>query len=134
GLLGQVFFPEEIYFVTVKNDEIPIITEKISPQSGKLWHLDKVALDMLQNSGFLTAIQLFNKQDRTELEELVLRCISIYSKGITFHGLQEKLIFYLVSLETLLLKNQDESIQRNVGLRLAHMIETEASKKSKLLL
>ena len=132
GAMGQIFVPEDHLFVESAED-MHEMHKSIPGQSGRMEYLDAEALRMHKKAGFFVVLGILNKKRKTRMEELILKCISIFSKGIIAPGMQEKLIFYLVALETLLLKDHNESIGRNVGLRLAHMIESDHKKKKKIV-
>ena len=55
----------------------------------------------------------------TDLEEHVLEAISHYAHGVGLPAPQDRLVHALVAVETLLLKDQNESIQSKLGQRMA---------------
>jgi hypothetical protein len=55
----------------------------------------------------------------SRFKQRVRSSILAYSKGITLHDINDRLVYTLSSLEGLLLKNSSEPIQQNLGERMA---------------
>lgn len=55
--------------------------------------------------------------------------MSLFARSVTSEGFQDRVVYTLVSIETLLLRDQTEPIQSSVGLRLAFLTESDAKER-----
>lgn len=62
---------------------------------------------------------LLAKGNRTEFEEELLNAVIQYSKSCLAKDVSDKLVYILVALESVLLKDGNEPIQKNIGERMA---------------
>jgi hypothetical protein len=67
---------------------------------------------------------LMNEEEgkRTEFQNDILRAISIYSRSSLAQNLNDKLLYAVLALECILLKDQSESLQKHIGERMAFLI------------
>jgi|ERR1041385_3927953 hypothetical protein len=88
--------------------------------------IDESLMSKMRGVGFDTLASLLKKSasDRTELQNDFLKALAIYSKSSIAQNLTDKLLYAVLTLESLLLKDQSESLQKHIGERMAFMIET----------
>lgn len=67
-------------------------------------------------------IHLFALKERTDFQQRLFDALLIYSKNNVAREAYEKLIFCLVAVESMLLKNASEPIQDNIGERMAYLL------------
>jgi hypothetical protein len=67
-------------------------------------------------------IFLFSAKERTDFQQRLFDALLIYSRNNIAREAYEKLIFCLVAVESMLLKNASEPIQDNIGERMAYLL------------
>lgn len=77
--------------------------------------------------------EILSSSNRTEFQEKVLDSLVIYSKNILLHDISDRILYILVALESLLLRNNSESIQQNIGERLAFAIGKDANDRKSIV-
>lgn len=128
GIMGKTHIPESYYFI-FKKEGLPSIQEGIEERRMHTWPISDNELSHLHELGLGLAANIMFKVDPTELEDLILNSIYLFGRTLTSMEFQDKIVYALVSIETLLLQNQTEPIQSNVGLKLAFLTESEAIKR-----
>lgn len=100
----------------------------VGPDEGILSHtIDYVPMgageiDMVFQLGLRRIHEILISENRTELENAVLESAILYSKCTTVKDPADKLIYILVGLESMLLKDSNESIVQNISERIAFLI------------
>lgn len=82
----------------------------------------KISSDIIKENfehGLKELSALLAKNDRIEFEEELLNAVIQYSKSCLAKDISDKLIYILVALESMLLKDGNEPIQKNIGERMA---------------
>ncbi|HOI31067.1 MAG TPA: HEPN domain-containing protein [Melioribacteraceae bacterium] len=74
-----------------------------------------------EKTGFIKIFDIINKSDLSDFEDHLLNSAFLFSHAIESKNFQDKLVYSLVSLETLLLKDTSEPIQNTIGLRLSFL-------------
>jgi hypothetical protein len=72
--------------------------------------------------GFDGAGELLALERRTDFQEKLLVALLLYSRSTREKDLAGRLVYMLVAIETMLLRNEREPIQQNIGERMAFMI------------
>lgn len=68
----------------------------------------------------------------SDFQEKLIASLLIYNRGNVTRNAVEKLVYVLVALETMLLRDQREPIQANVGERLAFIVGKDAAERQKV--
>lgn len=143
---GTVFHPEiPAYFERFGKKNIPVchslvfeenklskIIQKIEIDGVLGWRINKEMIARLNSDGLSIASRLLRKRHLTDLEEIIINAFYLFSRGIFSDTFHDKLVYALVTLETLLLKNTTEPIQSNVGLRLAFLVANDADNRKRI--
>ena len=87
------------------------------------WRIDESLMTKMRGVGFDTLASLLKKSagDRTELQKDFVKALAIYSKSCIAQNLTDKLLYAVLTLESVLLKDQSESLQKHIGERMAFM-------------
>lgn len=72
---------------------------------------------------------LFAKEPKSELENVVLDALFLYSKASLVPETAEKLLYIFPALESILLLNESEAITQNIGERLAFLVGSDADSR-----
>jgi len=94
--------------------------------------VDKVLFNKMKKMGLDNLSNLLLKDKKTELEELLLNSLFLFSKAIISKNFEDKIVFSLVPIEMLLLKNTSEPIQSNLWLRLSFLTANKAEDRKKV--
>ena len=88
------------------------------------WSIDASLLTKMKEKGFDILVKLHNQkaETRTEFQNALLSSLRIYSKSSLAQNLSDKLLYIVVALENLLLKNSSEPLQKNISDRMALLI------------
>lgn len=129
GIMGRADIPKNYYFIFEGEDEIPSIQEGIDELRMHTWSISANDFSEVYKMGLGLTSNLIFKEDSTEFEDSILNSIYLFGRSLTSMEFQDKIVYALVSIETLLLQNQTEPIESNVGLRLAFLTESEPEKR-----
>ncbi len=129
GLMGQTDIPQSYYFVSEADNNIPRVKESVDERRTYEWNISAQDFSEMCKIGFDLASDLIAKEDYSEFEDLILNSMSLFGRSLTSRNYQDKIVYALVSIETLLLQNQTEPIQSSVGLRMAFLVESDAQNR-----
>lgn len=128
---GQKMRRSKFYFVT--NNDIKYFSQSSSVFDKSLhWNLDNYIIDMMDKGELKYYNKLLNIERQNEFQSKLLEAIIIYSKHTLKYELYDKILYILVALETILLKNTSEAIQQNVGDRMAFTIGKNAEERREI--
>lgn len=126
-MMGQTDLPKRYVFIF--KDHIPEIKEGIDEHRRYTWPIRAREISEFERLGLKEASNLISKETLNELESLILNSMTLFGRALISRQYQDKIVYVLVSAETLLIQNQSEPIQYNVGLRLAFLTQKEAEKR-----
>lgn len=128
GMMGRVNIPSSYIFIF--ENELPKIIQKVDEKREFRHIIGLKELKYMKDLGIDHASQLISRTNLTELEEILLNSIFLFGKAVVSKEFQDKLVFTIVSIETLLLKSIiNDSIQKTIGLRLSSLIKCKPTKK-----
>jgi hypothetical protein len=84
--------------------------------------LNKVQIAHLKGLGLDAASALLRSKERSDFQASLLEALFIYSRAAVQDNLAEKLLYIIVALETLLVRDATEAIQQNLAERVAFTI------------
>ena len=132
GLMGQTDIPKSYSLVFEDQSTIPSTQETIDERRMHTWPFSASDFMHFTQLGLGLAAELYFKEECSEFEDLVLNSMYLFGRSLTESKFQDKVVYVLVSIETLLLQNQSEPIQSSVGLRLAFLTRPDAEKRKKV--
>ena len=137
-----VFIPEEPLYIgrfgitrIIENHEfvfdkkLPVIQTKIDEKKQIYLHIGKKELHLFEQNGFNTLSQLIFQNDYYVFEEMCISCIKYFTEALSIIDFNDRLVYLLISIESLLSKDENESIQDNVSRRLAFLTDKELEKR-----
>ncbi len=95
--------------------------------------ISKALLGDLKSRGLELASDLLRLHDRNDFQEHLLNALLMYSRAALQDELSEKLLYMLVALESLLLRDETESIQQNLGERIAFTIGGDIDERKRII-
>ena len=100
---------------------------------GPFWRISKAELEQNMRMRLKDISDIYTKEKRSDLETRFLNFIEIYSRAAFTANSLEKVIFTLSALESLLLKDENEAIQQNLGERMAFLIGGRIDEKRDII-
>jgi hypothetical protein len=99
------------------------------------WRISKKLKDEFDKNGLNTLVSIakLDAETRSDLQHTIMRCIKLYSKVSLSQELGEKLLYAVVSLESLLLKNGSEPLQKNISERMALLIGRSLAERRSII-
>lgn len=98
------------------------------------WHLsDDDVRKYTETFGFDHVNKLLASKSRTRFQETLLDALLLYSRSTREKDLAGKLVYTLVAMESVLLRNDTEPIQQNVGERVAFINTNEVVKRRQII-
>lgn len=94
---------------------------------------DIAAIENAMQAGLGRVNQILSASVRTEFEQSLIEAVLLYSRVSISYRLDDKLVYALVALESMFLKNQSEPIQQNLGERIALFIGKTLEERQDIL-
>jgi hypothetical protein len=108
-----------------------VINPKIKGQP--FWNITDQEIKRMEDLSMYLIDDLLKKSELTDFQETLTNCLFLLDKSITSSDIQDKLVFLLVCLETLLLKDSGEPIKKSIGLRLSFLGFEDIEDRKKVL-
>lgn len=131
-ILGKQYL-QTTSFCRVKNGRIVGSTKSIIDKGSIHWQINNNLLEIVKRSGLDKLNSLLVSENPSELITLVIDTLQIYSRAALAKTYSDKVVYLLVTLETLLLKDGSEAVQQNIGERLAFALEIETEKRKRIV-
>jgi hypothetical protein len=98
------------------------------------WHLtDDDIREYTSWGSFDQVNRLLALKNRTKFQETLLNALLLYSRSTREKDLAGKLVYTLVAMESMLLRNDAEPVQQNVGERMAFINANTVDKRREVL-
>ena len=117
GKMGHTNVPTNHFFIF--EDKFPNLVKEIAEDQEFIWTIRDQDFKMFRQIGLDRISELISKKEKSSFEDSLFNSVKLFSRAITSKEFQDKLVFTLVSLENLFLKDTSEPIQFMLGLRLA---------------
>jgi hypothetical protein len=92
---------------------------KKKSNTNKYWSIDNKQVRRFRELEIVHGHRILLEEEPTAVDDLITNCVLLFNKSLLEKERRDRLVFLLVCLETLLLKNSGEPIQKSVGQRLA---------------
>ena len=119
--------------LVVQRGRVVQIGRRSVPAFAMPWNLDRQTISEYKEYGLDVISGLLIAERRTEFQDSLLDSVMIYSKSPLARAAEEKLIYILVALESLLLRDQNEPVQDNVAARMAYLIKDTADERRRVI-
>jgi len=103
----------------VRQDRIKSINESAPEPAPMAWDLDEA---LHQCGSIFASLHDLASNRKSEYRKKLLDAFLLYSRNSVTEDVADKLVFVLVALESMLLKNPSEPIVKNIGERMAFLI------------
>lgn len=108
---GQKMIRSKEYFC-IRINEYSVDFSSSILDKGLRWNVDSMAIDLLNVGQLSNYNKLLCIENLNEYQEKLFEAINIYSKNTLRYEIFDKLLYILVALETMLLRNNSEPIQQ----------------------
>lgn len=126
---GSELIAKSTTFIECDDDKLQMISKIIDKSSMKFWRLRTQDIIEIRTIGLDTISAILKSDSPTNFEKSILNAIFIYSKAAFTADPIEKIVYILSSLESILLKNENEPIQQNLAERIAIINAQELEKR-----
>jgi hypothetical protein len=117
------------YFAFKQDNLLPLESEGIDEASFQPWMITSKELAELRKVALDSLSSLLSNQSRSGFQKKVLTSIMLYSRASLCTDKADKLLYVLVSLEALLLKDENEPIQQNIADRIAFITAKQSAER-----
>jgi hypothetical protein len=119
-------------YLFIETGRIATYTSGLTDTSVRDWNLSKV--DLMIWSPELTVLgMLLNKENLTDFQGSLLGALILYSRSSLAKQVSDKIVYILIALESIFLKNSSELIQDTIGLRMAYMQDVSVDKRRTII-
>lgn len=130
---GSELIAQSTTFFAGDEDTFQMTSGIIDKASAKFWRLRQRDIIEIQKTGLDTISSLLVSDSPTDFEKSTLNAILLYSKSAFTADPVEKVVYMLSSLESILLKNENEPIQQNLAERIAVFTAQELTKRKAII-
>jgi len=132
-LLGKEHLESYTCFILDNENQLSSTTEGFVDRSGISLALGSDDISMIKTLGLDVLSNILVEGPKTNFQEQVLDSIYLYSKSPLAKEATDKLIYILVAIESILLKNENEPIQHNISRRIAYLIGNKAEQRKDII-
>lgn len=108
-------------FLIVKDGKVIKDFSGVSDKSNPDWNLSKKSLEEYFKTGLNCLSELLKKEKLNDFQQKLLEALYLYSRASLSKELSDRLVYTLVALETVFVKDKKEPLQDNISLRMAQM-------------
>lgn len=109
------------HLITVENGQIVSDSRGITGKGQYPWLISDSLLNEFMAAGLAILGKLFDIEPKNELEQTVFDALMLYSNAALVPPLAEKLLYMFAALESILLRDEKESVTEAVAERLAYV-------------
>jgi len=132
AILGKQNQQTTNYYV-FENSILSSSTASIFDKGYRPWKIDNGFIGVIQQDGLSVINDILSNDKRTILQRTIIDTLQLYSKCGLSVDYSDKLLYLLVTLESLLLKGSSEPIQQNVGERMAFALSPNRLVRMKIV-
>jgi hypothetical protein len=107
--------------------------ENLDRSSSESIVIDEDWLIRAREMGLDTLSKIYTKSEPSDFEESILNMSYLYSRSCFTSNTLEKIVYALSALESMLLKDNSEPIQQNIGERMAIFSRTELDERKRVI-
>lgn len=119
------------YFITI-DGKLHHHIKKVLDQGFVPWRIDKQFYGKILNDGLKQIEKLHTANPKSEFQNKILEALRLYSSSLLLHNISNRIIYTFTAIESLLLRNQTESIQDSVSRRIAFLISKEKQERQEI--
>jgi hypothetical protein len=97
------------------------------------WGLDRAHIQFIRESGLDKLGALWTKDKKSDYDTALLGALQLYSKSSLSMVVTDRLVYIFAALESLLLKNGGEPVQKNIGERMAYIVKNTVAERKRVV-
>jgi hypothetical protein len=97
------------------------------------WKLSNVEIRQYRQMGLDHAAALLRTATPTDFQKALLEALLLFSRSALSRDFSERLLYIIVALETMLLRNRTEGIQQNLAERVAFLVTTDPKARQQVV-
>jgi hypothetical protein len=132
SILGEQHM-DSFHRLEVQNGRITDYVTGLVDLSSPYWQMDQSYIDDLRRSGLDVASDLLMRKDKTDFQQKLLAALLQYSKNCLSRDASDKLVNILVALESVILRDENEPLGKNIGERMAALIGSTVDERKRIL-
>jgi hypothetical protein len=121
------------YLIALKEGNLNQMFSKTLDRRPMSEYLNNQAIDDLYLAGLSILDKLLGLSKRNPFQETLLATLILYSRSAILKDIADKLVYILVALESIFLRNSSEPIQQNLGERIAFLIGDSLEKRKRII-
>jgi hypothetical protein len=120
-------------YLVVKDEKVIEYVSGISDKTANHWNLSKRDLDEYKTIGLGFLSNLLTTDTLTDFQQKLLEALFLYSRATLSKELSDRLVYTLVTLETIFVKDRKETLQDNISLRMAQMHPVSVQERKEII-
>ncbi|MGL5874363.1 MAG: hypothetical protein ACRC2R_18660 [Xenococcaceae cyanobacterium] len=133
NIKGSENIAKATIFLKSSEDAFKMTTGIVDPSSSRHWRLSQQDIIEFRKAGLDKISSLLASESLKNFEKSVLNSVLLYSKSAFTADPIEKVVYILSSLESILLKNENEPIQQNLAERIAVFIAQQLDERKSII-
>ena len=121
------------YLIALKEGNLNQMCSQTLDRRPMSEYLNNQAIDDLYLAGLSILDNLLGLSKRNQFQEKLLATLILYSRSAILKDIADKLVYILVALESIFLRNSSEPIQQNLGERIAFLIGDSLEKRKRII-
>ena len=142
NFIPEVYSNVELYRLTADRGQRYIISDydakhmtyasRLAP-AGRDWRLSKDQLSMMMESGLVLLNALLVSENRSQYQRDLLNSLMIYSRHTLQQNIEDKIVYLLIAVESILLRDSSEFIQQAIAERVAFLISEDLQERKAIV-
>jgi len=97
------------------------------------WGLDRAHIQFVRQSGLDKMGAIWAREEKSEYDTSLLNALQLYAKSSLSMAVTDRLVYILAALESMLLRNDTEPVQKNIGERMGFIVKKTAEERKKMV-
>lgn len=120
-------------YLTVRDGKLEDYSSGVLDRTEPAWPLSNQSITEIRSKGLDTLSGLITKEKRTEYQQELLSALQLYSKSSLAKNVADKLVYILVALESLFLRDSSEAIMDNISERMAFFAGSTVAERKAII-
>lgn len=124
---------EQVIYCRFEEGHFRGASKRLANLTDTSWRISAEDADLMLSKGLRLLDALLKEESKSEFQEKLLDALLLYSRATLESRLSEKLLYIVVAIESILLKNENEPIQSNIAERIAFSIGKTPDERKKIV-
>lgn len=132
SLLGRQHIDSAKYLI-VRDGKFQEYSSGVLDHTEPAWPLSNMMIDEFRSKGLDAISHLLTKERRTEFQQDLLTALQLYAKSSLAKDVADKLVYILIALESLFLRDGSEPIVDNISERMAFFAGSTVAERKEII-